>query len=88
MLLMPFQLSNQYVNLKYSNFDPKLALCSRYCAVLCYNSPMFSTEIVIINKIYFLLYCRFGICSYIEIFTKSFLELSSYILGTSREIFP
>ena len=28
---------------------------------------------------------KFG---YIEISTESFLELSSYILGTSREIFP
>lgn len=75
------------MNLKYSNFDLKFVLCLRYCVVLCYNFFMFSIEIVIINKIYFLLYCRFGICSYIEIFIKFFLELSLYILGISREIF-
>lgn len=82
------------MNLIYSNFDQKFALCSR-CAVLCYDHHIFSTEIVIINKIYFFLRCHFGAMtfsiykfSYIEIFTDSFLELSSYILGTSREIFP
>lgn len=80
-------LSKQYVNLIYSNFDPKFALCSKYYAVLCYDYRILSTEIVIINKINFLLHCHFG-DSYIEIFTESFLELSSYILGSSREIPP
>lgn len=92
------QLSNQYMNLTYSNFDEKLALCLRYCAVSFHDHHIFSTEIVIINKINFFLHCHFGGSiyrsvsiykfSYIEIFTESFLELSSYILGTSREIFP